>query len=195
MVVSFTSGCRFIDLPNIHQTDESRFSHQSVWGCSGSTALWALWILLICSILFQHTSVSIFHLPDGTPRYLDRRLAQFLSNWLVTCNLMQKLESHFFNQFMNALAALHDGNFGFFRFEAFFLSVLPYRSFIRYMAHATASSLAALRQCWFNWLVQFLCQCKSCFYYWWIVIFDVRNKLKVTTIGPSRLKNRYWLSV
>jgi len=153
VVVSFTSGCRFIGLPNVHQTDESRFSHQSVWECSGSTALWALWILLIWSILFQCTSVSMFYLPDGTPRHLDKRLSQFLSNRLVTCNLMQKLESHFINQFMDALAALHDGNFGFFRFEAFLFSVLPYRSFIRYMAHATASSLTALKQCWFNWLV------------------------------------------
>ena len=154
MVVSFTSACRFIGLPNVHQTDESRFSHhQSVWKCSGSTALWALWVLLIWSILFQRTSVLMFHLPDGTPRYLDKRLSQFLSNRLVTCYLMQKLESRFIKQFRDAPAALHDGNFGFFRFEPFFSSVLLHCSFVRYMAHATALSLATLKPCYFNWLV------------------------------------------
>ena len=43
---------------------------------------------------------------------------------------MQQLKSRFINQFRDALAALHDENFGFFRFEAFFSGVLLYQCFI-----------------------------------------------------------------
>ena len=77
----------------------------------------------------------MFHLTDGAPRYLDKRLSQFLSNRLVTCCLMQQFKSPFINQFRDALAALHYEHFGFFWFEACFSGVLLYQSFICQTAH------------------------------------------------------------